>query len=495
MENELNIGLEQARTAAVDLDKELLVLRLALGKLKAAIADAGAPLMGVLAEGLQKVVFWAIRMVKVAGQVAASLFGVSNAGKITQKAVTAAAKAAKKSLADFDELNRLQNNSEEVITPEAAVPAIHGILPQAQAIADSIRALLAPLQEIDLFPLRWSFARLSESAQAVSQQVVQALNVMWHQALVPFAAWLTEKLVPALVMDLRAALDAVSAVLTPLGAGFAGLWQAIQPGIDFVGTTALSALEQLRQLFIKLTATMTEKAGTIQGIFENIGQIFTVIWSVAEPVLTALLQLWTKTFSQLTTVTSDLVGHIIDGFYSITEYLAGVFTGNWSRAWQGLKGIFKASINGILGLMNALLAGVSGAINAVVQAANKLSFTLPDWVPGLGSQTFGLNLPTIATPQIPYLAKGAVLPANRPFLAVVGDQRHGTNIEAPLTTIQEAVANVMADMLPAMVAGFEATVDIQRDILQAVLGISIGDEVLSNAVSRYQRKMAIVEGV
>ena len=142
-----------------------------------------------------------------------------------------------------------------------------------------------------------------------------------------------------------------------------------------------------------------------------------------------------------------------------------------------------------------MLAGVSGAVNAVVQAANELSFTLPDWVPGLGGQSFGLNLPTVTTPQIPYLAKGAVLPANRPFLAVVGDQRHGTNIEAPLTTIQEAVANVMSDMLPAMVAGFEATTGMQREILQAVLGISIGDEVLSNAVSRYQRKLAIVEGV
>lgn len=495
MENELNIGLEQAQSAAVDLDKELLVLRLALGKLKAAIADAGAPLMGVLAEGLQKVVFWAIRMVKVAGQVAASLFGVSNAGKTTEKAVTAAAKAAKKSLTDFDELNRLQNNTSEIVTPEVAVPAVEGILPQAQAIADSIRALLAPLQEIDLFPLQWSFARLSESAQAVSQQVLQALNVMWHQALVPFADWLTEKLVPALVMDLRAALDAVSAVLTPLGAGFASLWQVIGPGIDFIGTLALSALEELRQLFIKLTATMTEKAGTIQDIFENIGEIVSAIWAVVGPALTALQAQWVKTFSQLSTVTSDLVGNVIDGFYSITEYLAGAFTGNWSRVWEGLKGIFRASINGILGLMNALLAGVSGAINAVVHAANKLSFTLPDWVPGLGGQSFGLDLPTISTPQIPYLAKGAVLPANRPFLAVVGDQKHGTNIEAPLTTIQEAVANVMADMLPAMVAGFEATVDIQRDILQAVLGISIGDEVLSNAVSRYQRKMAIVEGV
>ena len=49
----------------------------------------------------------------------------------------------------------------------------------------------------------------------------------------------------------------------------------------------------------------------------------------------------------------------------------------------------------------------------------------------------------VSAPQIPYLAQGAVLPANRPFLAVVGDQKHGTNIEAPLDTIKQALAEVL----------------------------------------------------
>ena len=79
-------------------------------------------------------------------------------------------------------------------------------------------------------------------------------------------------------------------------------------------------------------------------------------------------------------------------------------------------------------------------------------------------------------------------------MAVVGDQRHGTNIEAPLSTIQEAVALVMEDQTDAILRGFEASVQVQRDILQAVLGIHIGDEVIGQAVSRYQRKLAVMRG-
>ena len=100
----------------------------------------------------------------------------------------------------------------------------------------------------------------------------------------------------------------------------------------------------------------------------------------------------------------------------------------------------------------------------------------------------------VNVPKIPALAQGAVLPANQPFLAMVGDQRHGTNVEAPLSTIQEAVALVMQDQTAAIMAGFNASVEIQREILSAVLGIQIGDDVIAYAYERYQSKLAIQRG-
>ena len=151
-------------------------------------------------------------------------------------------------------------------------------------------------------------------------------------------------------------------------------------------------------------------------------------------------------------------------------------------------------VNGIIGFLNAMIAGIVGGVNGIVNAINKLSFTAPDWIPGIGGKTVGFNLKTVHTPQIPYLAQGAVLPANKPFLAVVGDQKHGTNVEAPLATIQQAVANVMGDQTAAILAGFATSVEVQREILQAVLGIQIGDDVIGSAMSRYQQKMAVVNG-
>ena len=157
------------------------------------------------------------------------------------------------------------------------------------------------------------------------------------------------------------------------------------------------------------------------------------------------------------------------------SHIAKYFTAKW---WGDLA---KGAINGFL-------KWIFNGLNSLIDKLNSFGFTLPDV---LGGGKIGFNIKKLTVPQ---LAQGAVLPANKPFLAMVGDQHHGTNIEAPLSTIQEAVALVMQDQTSAILAGFEASVGVQREILEAVLGIQIGDDVIGNAVARYSRKQAVMRG-
>ena len=110
-------------------------------------------------------------------------------------------------------------------------------------------------------------------------------------------------------------------------------------------------------------------------------------------------------------------------FDGIIDFIRGVFTGDWERAWKGvteifegafglLEGIAKAPINAIIGLLNGLI----GAINWAIDGLNSLSFDVPDWVPGIGGKSWGFNIPSI--PDIPYLAKGGILSRGS---AVVGE--------------------------------------------------------------------------
>ena len=496
MEQELDVGLEQVKLRAVDVQKELLVLRLAFGKLKAAATAAFAPVTAPLLEGLQKAVFWATRLVKNIGIVLSALTGLRMGQERYTKAVNKTVKALRRELADFDEINRLGTPKSGAVTAEIAVtPESFAVPENLQRIIDGIRAAIAPLQEIDLAPLKWHFYRLCDAAQALWDTVKPGLEFVWQQMLVPFAGWIIEQFVPTALFCLQTAIEAVTAVLKPMGEGFGLIWEAMQPVFRFIGENLLYVLDQLRRLFGKVAEVFQEKAPVLAEAFENLRDTVTLIWQAIEPVLTSLRRKFLVILGDIRNAVGDNLAYFIEAFSGLTQFLKGVFSGDWDSAWQGLKKMVKNAVNGILSLINGMLKGLAGGINAMVDILNKLSFQIPQWVPGYGGKSFGLNLPRVKAMQIPLLAQGAVLPANKPFLAVVGDQKHGTNIEAPLATIEQAVANVFGDMLPAMVAGFEALLQENVALRRTVEGISVTDETLARAVSRYNAKMEIVRGV
>lgn len=493
---ELDLGLGQAKLQTVDLQKELLVLRLSLGKLRATAQRAFAPVTVPFVESLQKAVSWATRLVKEIGIVLSALTGLRHGQDGYTKSVTKTVKALRRELADFDQLNRLGTPKGGTVTAEIYVPAESFQVPaHLQKIIDGILQAIAPLQEVDLFALRWNFARLTEAVEALWQQVKTGLGYVWENVLAPFGVWIVEQFVPTALLALKRATELLSAVLSPLAEGFRKIYEAMQPVFRFVGECLLTAIDQLGRLFVKVANTFREEGDGIVAAFDKITQGITYAWSVVGPLLWNLKIEVCQVFAQVREMVCNAVSLMVSAFDGFADFLLGAFTGDWDRAWGGLKKLLKNAVNGILSLINGMLTGLGGGINAVIKMLNKLRFSLPDWVPQLGGKSFGLNLSTVKVPQIPYLAKGAVLPANKPFLAMVGDQTHGTNVEAPLATIQQAVAQVLSDMVPAMVAGFEHTHGLQRSLIAAVQALDFSDGALAGAVNRYNRRMETVRGV
>ncbi len=157
----------------------------------------------------------------------------------------------------------------------------------------------------------------------------------------------------------------------------------------------------------------------------------------------------------------DIIGTIIDACKGVANFLTGVFTHDWQQAFDGLQEIsdsfvnagialFEGAVNIIIDLINGMINAVVTGINFVIKALNSISFDVPDWVPFVGGKHFGVNLSPLTAPQIPKLtiprlATGAVIPPNREFLAVLGDQKQGMNVEAPLETIKQAFREALAE--------------------------------------------------
>lgn len=203
---------------------------------------------------------------------------------------------------------------------------------------------------------------------------------------------------------------------------------------------------------------------TMQGLLEGILEVFKNIGTwIVENIFNPFINGFKEAFGihSPSTVMAEIGNFIMQGlingvtelfgdfekiFENIKNTVINVFTTVKNKVisiWEEIIGGIKKAINGIIKVINGMISGITDGINGMINALNALNFDVPDWVPFIGGQTFGLNIDNVSAPQIPYLATGAVIPPNAPFMAVLGDQRHGTNIEAPLDTIKQAVREVV----------------------------------------------------
>jgi len=322
--------------------------------------------------------------------------------------------------------------------------------------------VLPEVKELD--PVTSSLTKLRDAAAGLTLDLFGNLNTIFRDVLVPMGLWEPDWALPGGIRDLT---QSVTGLNTVVG--------AVRGGIDWLMGSFFGRLE-------------TWNGGSaLDGITTLIGKMAQIGTSIGEN------RLLLEGMTQSTNSAAGAAGVLNQSLGDVQQRLTGLGAA-WKTAMTPADGGMKGMINGILSCFNGAISGTQGAVNRVVKAVNTLSFTVPDWIPLLGGKRFGFNLKTVDLPPIPYLAQGAVLPANKPFLAVVGDQKRGTNVEAPLATIQEAVALVMEDQTAAILAGFEASTQVQREILEAVLGIRIGDEVIARAADRYASKLAVVTG-
>lgn len=339
--------------------------------------------------------------------------------------------------------------------------------------------------------------------------------------------------------------DAINNILQPALEILFQIWQDMMAGIQNAWNTygqplmdgVVAAFRNLESIFSTLYYTVVEPIlsnlidllqklwnehlkqlwDDLLLLFGSVQNTILTFWnSVLSPLINWLIAsfgpVFSDVFNAVAGLVSTAVGLIADAIdivlvvlRGLLDFLSAVFRGDWSAAWDAIaetalavwdriKSGIKSAVNGIIGFINGMIQAVVNGLNRVIDAVNTLSFDVPDWVPGIGGSSLGFDFTHITAPQIPYLAQGAVIPPNREFMAVLGDQSHGTNVEAPLATIQEAVAAVMQDYQDGNLAALGQVLATLREILSAIYGINIGDEVIGQSAARYQTRQSIITG-
>lgn len=243
-----------------------------------------------------------------------------------------------------------------------------------------------------------------------------------------------------------------------------------------------------------LDGILTAMANIVTWIYDNIlqpfldgfGEVFgveslsTIMAEYGGNIISGLYQGITDGWKSIQQWLTDLPGKFKSAFNEVTSWVSTTFAGAWETAWAGLQTGVVNAVNGVIGVINDMLQTVADGVNKLF---SMLNFSID--MPGIfGGGTVGFEIPTVSAPQIPYLATGAVIPPNAPFYAVLGDQRHGNNIEAPEDLIRKIVREEAGN------AGNDRIEDLLETLISVVRSIHIGDDDIGQAAQRYIRSSA-----
>ncbi len=433
--------------------------------LKGAFANLIITALAPLIPYVITVVTWLTRLFTIFTQIIAALFGVktgfggmaSSAGG-AGKAAKKAAKEAQGALAAFDQINVLQTptNADQQDTGGGgaggglALPAVDPISPELLAKLEDFKAKAGEFFK----PLTEALGRLYEALKPLGQTIWSGLQWAWENIIVPLGTWVVSDLLPAFLDLLSAALGVLNEVLIAL----APLWvefydNFLQPLAEWAGGKIIEFLDWLTVKLDELAVWINDNPEKFRTFITTVGILFLAIATIFAAIvvftsgigaLTGLaiaaviafiilaISQWNnmgETIKQIGFIMGFYISQVADnirtGFFTALDAVKSKF----ESIFTGIQSFIKGVINGIIGYINSMIQNVVGGLNSVIGGLNTVGSVLPGF----------RAIATVAAPQIPRLATGAVIPPNSEFLAMLGDQKTGRNIEAPEGLIRQIV--------------------------------------------------------
>ena len=275
--------------------------------------------------------------------------------------------------------------------------------------------------------------------QTAIKDVRDILSQVWEEKLNPMFESLTNALSNLLEIILDAWYNYVAPILHEIGDVVKELWTTyIKPIVDdiinIIGSIGHLIALLFENVIVPKFGELVDKWGP------KIKDLISVIISVV------------KLAAQ---IISMALGTITGLLRALLEFLEIGFTQGWDKAWEHLKEsfgkIWDEMCEKAKGVFNTIIEIVEKCINGIVHALNGIGGKLGDALSNvkmpefLGGGELNIKIPELPEISIPRLAQGAVIPPNKEFLAMLGDQKSGTNIETPLSTMIDAFRQVMRE--------------------------------------------------
>ena len=467
----ITAALRSVRTWLVEIVKSDQEASAAMAQLKGALLTLAQPLVQVLVPAFTLLVRVIAAVVTQIARLVATISGKSlssaaasakalNAQTKALKGTGKAAKDAGKSLASFDEINQLSSSSSgggggasaDAISPDFSF--MDEVDARLRKIADAVILIgggLAAWKLSSLLP--GTLGTVAEKLAGIAL-TVGGLILLWDGL---SDAWNNGVDWANLIEILGGAAAAALGLYLTFGELGAGI------GLVVAGAAmVVTAFRDIDQNGLNLKNTLLMIAGIVStglGFWFLTGKVFPLVVAGIAAILFAI--------TTLAGNGEQLIGNLKQTFSGLVTFLDGLINLDIEKMLSGLKGMVSGALNTVLTIVGSVINLIIRGLNWLIEKINSISFDVPDWVPGIGGKSWGPNIPLVKEWQIPQLAQGAVIPPNREFLAVLGDQRSGTNIETPLATMVQAFKQALAES--GYSGSSEAYLVLDRDVVGRVV--------------------------
>ena len=335
-------------------------------------------------------------------------------------------------------------------------------------VFDSFNKVFADIWNIVLFPV---FQKLSTVILPMvtdfATQVILTFGTLFDNAKIIFDMLWSQAVAPALSLIVSIWSDAWTVIDSFWQKWGIPIFESIREAINKTGEVLVvawnSLLKPVWDAFMETVDWLW--SSHIKPLLDNfldfVGELINcalIIYNnVIAPIVSWLVDIlgpiWANTFQTILSVAGSVIGticDIINGLVTvlkgIVQFISGVFSGDWGKAWKGVKNIFE-------GIWNMFGGIIKGVINIIIDLVNRMLRLIENAVNGI---TDGINaitgivgipaIPDLVIPKIPKLAQGSVVPPNREFLALLGDNKKETEVVSPLSTMKQALAEVMEEL-------------------------------------------------
>lgn len=274
--------------------------------------------------------------------------------------------------------------------------AFIGVMPTIKQAVKSVIAAITPVIKTVVNTISTIVPIIAKMFVSVAQKLTPAVKTIANivKAAIPVVGKLFAAAFTFVGSTITKVMPYINRIAKVIGSVLVFAVKAVSPVLSKMASTFSAVFTSVFNIVSKI-------ADKLKPVFNGIGIVIKAVMAVVKTEITTAFRIAANVIESAAGSIKRVISGITKVFNGILDFISGVFTGNWKKAWEGVKNIFGGAFQALAGLCKVPINAVIGIINSAIEGINSISVDIPDGIPLVGGKHIGFSIP-----KIPALAKG-----------------------------------------------------------------------------------------